>query len=362
MKVGLEALELLKARRYRRGNHPEAYMATFLHEKSAAEEKEWLRSAASQDDCTAMERLAQRLLAEGNSIPSQEEAFRWLWRAAGQESISACYTLAVRLLDAETGADPAEGGRLLHRAANSGFLPAIRELGIRILNGMDFPQDPAEGRRLLTRAADAGDRASMILLGRYLQTGRCTTLHCNEGARWLAQAGALASSGQNSLAMALYSCSLRATTQVIRKRFVLEAAFLLLEGFQQGELMAGINLAYLVRRSELGPEAYPTLADLLHTGLSEENPFAIVNQSLRLAAGIACDQDWRSADQLFSSLHGSFEIFDWWMSLVRAGDPEGHVVIGWLVRHGLTADPDGLSCAQRFEGAKSWLIPEWMAN
>lgn len=362
MKVGLEALVLLKARRYRRGDYPEAYMSAVQHEKSGAEENAWLRSAASQGDCTAMERLAQRLLAQGNSISAMEEAFCWLRRAIEQGSVSACYILAVWLLDAEVGADPREGGRLLRRAAGAGFLPAIRELGIRILNGRAFTQDPVEGRRLLTQAADAGDRACMVLLGCYFQTGRCTPLRSDEGVCWFVQAGVLTPSDKNSLAMILYRASLRATTPVIRKRFVLEAAYLLLEGFQQGESMAGINLAYMVRRSELGAEAYPTLTDLLHTGLGDGNSFAIVNEGLRRAAGIACVPDWRSADEMFASLNGSLEIFDWWMSLARAGDPEGHVVIGWLVRHGLTADPDGLSCSERFEQANGWLIPEWMAN
>jgi len=46
----------------------------------------------------------------------------------------------------------------------------------------------------------------------------------------------------------------------------------------------------------------------------------------------------------------------------REGDPEGHLVTGWLGRHQLATDPDGFQIARRMDLARDggWLVPEWM--
>lgn len=51
----------------------------------------------------------------------------------------------------------------------------------------------------------------------------------------------------------------------------------------------------------------------------------------------------------------------WWHDLAKADDPEGHLVLGWLARHGLAPDPDGWPVARRLDAARSaWAVPDWM--
>ena len=35
------------------------------------------------------------------------------------------------------------------------------------------------------------------------------------------------------------------------------------------------------------------------------------------------------------------EALEWWHARAMAGDPEGHLVVGWLGRHGLVAQESG---------------------
>jgi hypothetical protein len=88
-----------------------------------------------------------------------------------------------------------------------------------------------------------------------------------------------------------------------------------------------------------------------------------------LAVGFQYPQDWHAADQEIAALDASRSnlsgAVNWWYYvLLKHGDAEGDLVIGWLARHHLISDPDGLTVAERMARARAggWSIPEWMDN
>jgi hypothetical protein len=93
----------------------------------------------------------------------------------------------------------------------------------------------------------------------------------------------------------------------------------------------------------------------------------LVNYALCLASGFEYKKDWQLADQVFASIKVKSKspkvILDWWYKkLVRQDDPEGHLVVGWLARHQIVDDPDGLSVEERMQKARAggWDVPVWM--
>jgi hypothetical protein len=113
---------------------------------------------------------------------------------------------------------------------------------------------------------------------------------------------------------------------------------------------------------EIVDPSCPSLDELLSEHLKQHNSFAVVNQALRLAKGIQCNIDWKAADVLFGRLQDTGSVLEWWFARSQEGDPEGHLVTGWLGRHHLAVDPDGLQVAQRMDLARrgGWPVPEWM--
>src|SRR5687768_2112581 len=194
-------------------------------------------------------------------------------------------------------------------------LEATTERGISLMRG----DGVAEGERLLRDAARQGDPVASIIL----------------------KGTSSAQPGEDGFY--LYSASLTTSNPQIQRRLISEAGVCFLRGHQRGDVMSSTNLAYLIRRGELGGVEFPPLSELLQKGLDAGHEFARINQALRMAAGVQCTVDWRSADDLVASLPGTQRVVEWWQTLCEDGDPEGHLVIGWLVRHGLTADSGGLS-------------------
>jgi TPR repeat protein len=360
----VQSLELLKARRYRASDRPESYpLAGPWREKSAIQGEQWLRFRADDGDCFAMERLAEHLLLRKESRNGKEEAVAWLRRASHRGSLSARYMLAICFLDDGDDSDIAEGWDLLRQAAAAGFLTASRELGLRLLMAKaPAPDDIAEGERCLRSAAASGDRLAMIFLGRFLTTGRYVQPSPTEGMDWLARAGASKSAQVPRFGLFVYRRALEEFSPVIRQRLCDEAADLLLEGYHNNDSSSSLNLGYLVRRGEVHSESFPPLDRLLQESINQGSPFAIVNEALRRAAGVQCAIDWEKADGLIRDLPGTTGVFEWWFMRSQAGDAEGHMVLGWLTRHGLTADPDDLEPCQRFAmiSRDKWDIPKWM--
>jgi TPR repeat protein len=358
----MQSLELLKARRYRAGDRSESYaLPGRWREQSAAQGEQWLRQRAQEGDCFAMERMAERFLWAENK---KEEGTLLLRHAASSGSVNARYLLSIYLLDSAAGPD-AEGWALLRQAADEGFHTAVRELGLRLLmNNAATRSDLTEGGQWLRSAAASGDRLAMIFLGRFLNSGRFMRSSPREGADWLACAGAGKSTDVPRLGLLLYRRALNEPSPAIRKRFCDEAAALFLEGHHNSDMVSSMNLGYMVRRGDVPADSFPLLDSLFQIALKQANSFAIVNEALRKAAGKQCPVDWKMADEMIQRLPGTMGVLEWWLTRSQSGDPEGHLVLGWLVQHGLTADPDDLEPCQRFAmvSRDDWNIPKWMED
>jgi len=309
-----------------------------------------------------MEKLGLRLLT-GDGLPkSIEEGLGRLKKSAELGSPFAMEKLAEYELDEnETPGPSAEGERWLRNAVERGHRLAMVNLGTRLITGNGLAADPAQGERLLREVARAGSQIAMIKLGTYLLSGWGLNRDHEEGLRWLRRAGATNADQLLELGLHLYLKSLTAMTKTACG-LAKEASVLFQEARRQGNPIASLNLAYLLRRGEITDASCQSLDELLSEYLKQKDSFAFVNQALRLARGIQCNTDWKAADALFGKLQDSGSVLEWWFARSREGDPEGHLVTGWLCRHRLAIDPDGFQVCQRMDWARNggWMVPEWM--
>ena len=361
--LGLDSIVLLK----RRGKasiknivSPSSFRGWL--ESSPSEGERWLRNRAQDGDLYAMEKLGLRLLT-GDGLPkSTEEGLGWLKKSAELGNPFAMEKLAEYELDEnETPGSSAEGERWLRTAVERGHRLAMVNLGTRLITGNGLAPDPAGGERLLREAAREGSQIAMIKLGTYLLSGWGLDHNQEESLRCLRRAGATNASQLLELGLYLYHKSLTATTKTACG-LAKEASVLFQEARRQGNRIASLNLAYILRRGEITHSSCPSLDELLSEHLKQKDSFAFVNQALRLARGIQCNTDWKAADALFGRLQNSGTVLEWWFARSREGDPEGHLVTGWLGRHQLATDPDGFQIARRMDLARDggWLVPEWM--
>jgi TPR repeat protein len=210
----------------------------------------------------------------------------------------------------------------------------------------------------LRKAAEAGDEIGMRALGNRLLDGRGLAANPTEGEQWLRKA---VEAGDGPSARIL-------GTHFYSSKDLAAAANLFLKGHHLGDLYAGNNLAYMVRRSELprGLQA-PSIVDLLALGITKKSSFALVNYALCLAGGVQCAINWDAADHTVGALTKTEELKEvaaWWHKLACSNDREGHLVLGLLARHKLVTDPDGWTMAQRFQAARAggWDMPDWMLD
>lgn len=310
-----------------------------------------------------MERLGLRLLNGDGLLKSVDEGLAWLKKSAELGNPFAMEKLAEYELDEnKTQADSAaEGERLLRNAIEHGNRVAVVALGSRLITGDGLASDPKQGEQLLREAARQDSQIAMIKLGTYLLSGWGLNDNLEEGLRWLRRAGATNADQLLELGLYLYQKSLTATPKAARG-LAKEASILFQEALRQGNRIASLNLAYLLRRGEIVDASCLSLDELLSEHLKQKDSFAFVNQALRLARGVQCNIDWKAADVLFKNLQDSSSVFEWWFTRSQEGDPEGHLVTGWLGRHHLAVDPDGFQVARRMDLARSggWPVPEWM--
>lgn len=115
------------------------------------------------------------------------------------------------------------------------------------------------------------------------------------------------------------------------------AAQAFMRAAQAGDKGAKNNFAYMIRK-QLFPNsnmysAFDVLK-ILHPALKEKESFSIVNTSLVLSLMLGSEDDWKTADILFSRLAGDLaSVVSWWEKLGQTGDPEGMLVHFWMLRH-----------------------------
>ncbi len=358
--LGLDSIVLLK--RQRKFSLKNIALASSFRgwlESSPSEGERWLRRAAQDGDFYAMEKLGLRLLTSDGLPKSIEEGLGWLKKSAELGNPFAMEKLAEYEFDEnETRGSSVEGEQWLRNAVERGHRLAMINFGTRLITGNGLARNPEQGERLLREAARQGSQIAMIKLGTYLLSGCGLGRNQEEGLRWLQRSGATNASQLVELGLYLYQKSLTATTKAARG-LAKEASVLFQEARRRGNPIASLNLAYL---REITDASCPSLDELLSEHLKENDSFAFVNQALRLARGIQCNTDWKAADALFGKLEDSGNVLGWWFARSREGDPEGHLVTGWLGRHQLATDPEGFQIAQRMDLARDggWLVPEWM--
>ncbi len=323
------------------------------------EEARWLRKAADTGLDIAMWELARRLL-EGDRLPKDpKEGERWLRKAADSGLQVAMWNLGERLLEGDgLPRGSKEGARWLRKAADLGLQPAMRSLGVRLLDGHGLPRESQEGERWLRKAADMGSDTAMEALGARLLRGQGLSRDPTEGESWLrkaARAGRI--NAHIVLGQSLYFAG--------RWR---EAAELFLAVCDRSTSAAN-NLGYMVRRGEVPGDLNVSRASrLLEPLLEAGDNFVVANYALALAGGEGeGDQpDWERADRALARLREKdvSGVLDYWHGLSNQGEGEGHLLVGWLIRHGLAKDPDGLTVAERVSRASraGWNVPAWFLD
>jgi hypothetical protein len=308
--------------------------------------------------------LGARLL-KGAGVPEDREGGRaWLTKAAEAGDPLAMRILGVRLLEGDGVPEDREGGRAwLAKAAEAGDPLAMRILGERLLKGAGVPEDREGGRAWLAKAAGAGEPLAMLELAEVLLENReLSPKSSEEVAQLLARAKGHPDIQPHILARVLYLFGrLRDAAEVLLKAFAANDATV--GNNLTFMATAGNNLAFMLRRGEVPADlSCPPIDELLAPGLASSINFVELNRALCLAAGFQRSVDWTAADQIIRNLSSPEELISWWHGRAWAGDAEGHLVLGWLVRHRLVADPDGWTFERRFEEARKggWDVPDWM--
>lgn len=185
-----------------------------------------------------------------------------------------------------------------------------------------------------------------------------------EAFAWLQRCGASQPEQMVKIAIFLYLQSWEAPTSIGRTRLTYYAGILLEQMMLRGAPGAAINLAYLLRRKELLDGRFPRLANVLDSLIPSNDPFVMMNQALRIAAGFDITPDWEAAEALVASINDIATILAWWRACAQSADTEGHLVLAWLLRHHLQSDPDGLGLAERANLAQAggWNIPDWFTT
>lgn len=137
-------------------------------------------------------------------------------------------------------------------------------------------------------------------------------------------------------------------------------------GTQYNNPYSQVNLAYMLRRGE-GQGDF-NIIDLLDKGIENDIPIAYVNKALSLVMNNWDERQWKEADNIIKNLKTySKDVIEsietWWHELLLQDDTEGHLVIGWLTRHNLISDPEGLTLKERLNKATrnhDWYVQRFM--
>lgn len=112
------------------------------------------------------------------------------------------------------------------------------------------------------------------------------------------------------------------------------------------------NLSFMIRRQEYKSENYE-LEDLLKQCRENGGAFASINYAMYLVSV----NEWEEADLQFKMITSSDpeikECIDWWKGLYDQNEPEGSLVLGWLLKYGFYEDKEK-TASDYFEEAKQY--------
>lgn len=127
------------------------------------------------------------------------------------------------------------------------------------------------------------------------------------------------------------------------------------------------NLAYMIRRKEAVGRTKPPILEamiLLREDIEHKGGFSLVNMALIFALNLGEERDWRTADEMVSEIPGDEveDIFHWWKGLADEGDPEGALVLLWLLRHRKVKQSQlgNVKELQKLITEKFGKMPEWL--
>jgi TPR repeat protein len=325
-------------------------------EKNVPEGEDWLRKATQGNNVNAMTILGTRLVDGLGLKKNIDEGIEWLVKAAESGSTNAMRVLGVRLLDGQlTGSQTGEDW--LIKACQLGDTQAMTIMGERLLDGNGLARDIKQGEKWLRNAGYRRDVQAMYILSSRYQQGRGLAKNPKEAELWNKK---MLSTNNGST---FYMNGMK-HYKVGDLRLAAEA---FLQAFQLGIYLAGNNLAYMARRLEISSDMIvPPVGELLAKCLDNKEEVGYINYALCLASGYQFAVDWEKADQIISSQRTNRyaeAVLGWWYEqLAVKNDPEGHLVVGWLVRHHIAKDPDNISIHQRMDLARQggWNVPAWM--
>jgi TPR repeat protein len=310
----------------------------------------------------AMEQVGMLLIEGKLELGSEDDGAEWLRRSAAAENPVAMHLLAEHLLATNISTRTSRAQALLESATDAKYLRAQVALGSLLLDG-SLPPNASRAIELLRDAAARGSRLAHIVLAASFVAGIGVSADRDGGVGWLRRLGAITPRKIGALGSFLYAKALT-SLPFERRRLTRYVAVMFQESIRRGNADDEVNLAYLVRRGEVPQGEFASLDDLLGRHLAAGAPHALINQALRLARGLGHAMDWKAADALVAQVRDFDALLGWYQPRATAGDAEGHLVIGWLVRHGLNLDPSDLPLAARFEAARSngWAVPDWLES
>lgn len=96
------------------------------------------------------------------------------------------------------------------------------------------------------------------------------------------------------------------------------------------------NLAYMIRRKETEGRIKPPIREammLLREGIEDKQGFSLVNTALIFALDLGEEREWQIADDMVSEILDDEveDVFHWWKRLADEGEPEGAIVLLWLL-------------------------------
>jgi TPR repeat protein len=252
-------------------------------------------------------------------------------------------------------ADPDAGLRWLEKAASARDDVAKCALALMRIAGDGLPQDVGGGLAALEELAKAGHGQIELLAATLLGEHLCFAKEGDqgEGEEWLERA---LESGMGIAGYYLGLLYCQKGDRLLASRS-LDQAFRVAEDRRAGNL-----LFTLERRREIPAGAHIDFEERWLDAVGDDSwGLMNLNDGLAWASGFRRRQDWGRGDVLVSLIEPKHTrtIMRFWGNLAERNDPEGHLVLGWLLRHGLVTDPNGLSITERFDLAQGggWEVP-----
>lgn len=125
------------------------------------------------------------------------------------------------------------------------------------------------------------------------------------------------------------------------------------------------NLAYVLRRKNDDSINSCEIITLLLPGVQNREPFCLINMGLLFSLTLSTQNDWKTADDLFSLLPKELNGADsWWEKLGKSNESEGYLVHFFLLRHQKITHSDlgSIISISRRLSKNIDDFPEWLAK